>query len=183
MSFGSQQSSRSAIPKWATPFAKSFIPIGEEFQRQGQSTESRTGGPQATGEQYYKDVVGGKYLNPDTNPYLSPTADIIRNQAQENLGRSFAGASRAGQGAGTLLSSATGAAKDVMARQSSQDVTNALTNLYGQNYAAERTRQAAAVPQLMAQDPYQKAMQTLAMFSGGQIGGTSSGSQMGVSIL
>ena len=184
MSFGagSQSGTSTNVPKWALPYEKSLLPVATNFLNQSQLTENQAGGPAAQMTNYLKGVAGGNQLSPESNPYLQQTADVIKSNAQQNLNTSFANADRGAQGSGMLLSSANSRIKDQMARSAGQDVTNSLTNMYGQNYQAGLGRQMQAAGQLGAQDPYQKALQLASLFAGGNMGGSSSGSNMSMGL-
>jgi hypothetical protein len=80
-------------------------------------------------------TVSGAYLSPDSNPYLSKTADIISGKIGRAVDSRFESTGRYG----------SGAHQDVLGT----DIGNALTQLYGTNYASERGRQlstAAGMP-------------------------------------
>lgn len=82
----------------------------------------------ATGQ--LRSTINGDYLNPESNPYLAATGDILAKSIGRSVDSQFEGAGRYG----------SGAYADTLAR----NVGNALTQLYGNNYAAERGRQASA---------------------------------------
>jgi hypothetical protein len=84
---------------------------------------------QANGDtsQYYKDVIGGKFL--DNNPYIDAIAQHGMDAATKGLNQRFA-ASGMGEGMGTPYASALGTA-----------VGDANNSLRYQNYSDERGRQ------------------------------------------
>lgn len=82
----------------------------------------------ATGQ--LRSTINGDYLNPASNPYLAATGDILAKSIGRSVDSQFEGAGRYG----------SGAYADTLAR----NVGNALTQLYGNNYAVERGRQASA---------------------------------------
>ena len=75
-------------------------------------------------------TINGDYLSPSSNPYLSQMGDIISGKIGRAVDSRFSAAGRYG----------SGAHQDLL----STDIGNALTQLYGGNYAAERGRQIAA---------------------------------------
>lgn len=82
--------------------------------------------------------VSGQYLTPDTNPYLSDIARRISGIAGANANATFGGKGRSGGGlAGYYSGKAT---------------TDSLTDLYGQQYDAERGRQMQAIGEAPALD-------------------------------
>jgi hypothetical protein len=74
-------------------------------------------------------TINGDYLDPSTNPWLAKTGDMISGQIGRAVDSRFESAGRYGSGAhqGVL----------------GTDIGNALTQLYGANYANERGRQLA----------------------------------------
>lgn len=180
MSFGGgsqqQQQQQSNVPEWAIPYVKSFLPVGERQLASSQSAQNVAGGPQAQATNLLSGIVAGNQLSPESNPYLAQQADVIQQGGMNALGNQLAQADRGAQGSGMLLSSAASAQRNNAAQAGSQNVANALTSMYGQNYQSGLNRQMTALPQLQAQDPYQKALQIASMMSGGNVGGSSSGS-------
>lgn len=91
------------------------------------------GGPSGytdTSEATLRDTAGGKFLTPDTNPYLKDIAGRISGMAGANVQAMFGGRGRTGSG---LAGQSAGKA-----------VTDSLTDMYGQVYESERGRQQQA---------------------------------------
>jgi len=179
---GSSSQTQSNVPDWAVPYEQQFMGVGNTMLTNSNNAQNQAMTNQ--GQQQLQDTVSGQYLNPDTNPYLQQTANTIRTNAQQNLDQSYAGADRNAQGSGMLLSSADAKVKDTLAQQSGQNVTNQLTNLYGQNYATERQNQVNAVAPLINQGQlsYNQAFAIAQMLQG--LGGSSgsNSSQLSLSI-
>lgn len=76
------------------------------------------------------DVIAGKYLTPDSNPYLKSIAERISGIAGAKSQAMFGGSGRTGGG--------------LAAYYGNKGVTDSLTELYGDNYARERGFQEAA---------------------------------------
>jgi hypothetical protein len=88
------------------------------------------------------DTVSGKYLNPETNPYLKAAADaaagdVSRNYARNVLPNMGSAAIRGGAYGGSRQGIQEGLAAGEYAREASE----ATNNMYYQNYASERDRQ------------------------------------------
>lgn len=84
-------------------------------------------------------TISGEYLTPETNPYLADIAKRVGGGAMASINTTFGGHGRTGSG--------------LHAQLGAQGVGDALTDLYGQQYNAERGRQQqaiAAAPQLDA---------------------------------
>lgn len=104
-------------------------------------------GPLARGSQIVTGkTLAGDYMSPESNPYLSETADAIGRRGMETFANMDASIRRASQGTGSLLSSKTGQASSAAGRSVTQDVLDKLTSLFGTNYATERRYQNDAVP-------------------------------------
>lgn len=77
------------------------------------------------------DTISGKYLTPDTNPYLRDIASRISSIAGSNANTTFSGKGRSGSGlAGYYNGKAVG---------------DSLTDMYGSVYESERGRQSEAI--------------------------------------
>lgn len=76
-----------------------------------------------------QDTIEGKYLSPDSNPYLKDTFNQASNAVNSAVNGQFSAAGRYGSGAQT----------GVLADKNNQ----LATDIYGGNYQAERARQAA----------------------------------------
>lgn len=146
--FGGSKSYSGSGQKWATPFAKaaagSVQGVFDANQGQLQNTTNTVNSflpkleagynswspltEQSKG--YYSDVIGGKYLDPSSNPGLSGLLARTRADVANDVNSQFSMAGRYGSGAHT------GVLTDHLA-----DAENKV--LYG-NYQAERANQQAA---------------------------------------
>lgn len=107
-----------------------FTPQQQEYLS-GLEARSRAGSPIITNaQQGLADVLGGKYLDPNTNPYLRQTYDTGAGAVQRSLTSQFGRGGRFGSGA---HENAAGSAYATLANQ-----------LYGGNYQAERDRMQGA---------------------------------------
>lgn len=77
-----------------------------------------------------KKVLSGDYLSPDTNPYLADIAQRVSGRAMAAINSTFGGKGRTGSG--------------LHATFAGEGVGNALTDLYGGAYEAERGRMTTA---------------------------------------
>lgn len=85
------------------------------------------------------DVASGKYLSPDTNPYLADIAKRVSGMTMSNINSTFGGAGRTGSGLDYY--------------DSAKGVGDSLTDFYGSEYDKERALQQQAIgqaPQLEA---------------------------------
>lgn len=147
LSGGSKSTSGSA-QAWAKPYATSAASSVQDVFNQNQGnlqslTNTVTGtiptinsninSWQPLTEQsqgYYKDVVGGKYLDPSSNPGLSSVLDRMRGDVSDEVNSQFSLGGRYGSGAHT------GVLTDRLA--------DAEGNVLYENYNAELARQDAA---------------------------------------
>ena len=93
---------------------------------------------QAEGNQLYQDTLAGKYLTPDSNPYLQATAQSIGNE----FNRTVAAQNN------SLQRQAGAFGNSGLQQKMSMDnagLAGQLNNLYGQNYANERNNQMQAL--------------------------------------
>lgn len=104
------------------------------------------------GQEYFANTLGGAYLQPQSNPYLSgmyqSAAEDITNQFAQNLGGVTTRFGQSGRtGSPGMMNAVTGAYG-----QLGKSLGQAATNLYGQAYEAERGRQqqmAQYLPQML----------------------------------
>jgi len=149
---GGAKSTSGSAQKWAQPYAKAAASSVQDVfnQNQGnlqnltntvtgtipQATETYQGWQPATeqSQQYYSDVIGGKYLDPSNNPGLQGILDQTSRDVTNQANSQFSMAGRYGSGAHT----------DVLSR----NLADAQNNVLYQNYAQERANQqsAAAAP-------------------------------------
>lgn len=175
------QTTQVKLPSWAEPYAKTGLANVSELSQQpytpypyqtiagmtpeheaalqGITSRALAGSPvmgQAQGTLY--DTLGGSYLYPGSNPYLSATydraaQDMIRNWQQGTAPQINAMANRAGAFGGSAQNLLMGEAT----RGLGENLSNLATDLFSKNYEAERQKQMQAMffaPQ-MAQADYQ----------------------------
>lgn len=122
----------------------------------------------------FADTLNGKYLDPNTNPYLKGTFDQGANAVQGRVNSMFQGSNRTGSG---------------LQQDTYQKNLNDLANtVYGGNYQQERSRQMAAgsiAPSIANQDYFDASQlmgvgnhdnQKLATYAG-LLGGVNGGGQ------
>jgi hypothetical protein len=99
------------------------------------------------------DTISGKYLTPDTNPYLKDIASRIGAQALQTTNSTFGGMGRSNSG--------------LAGYSAGQAVGNSLTDLYGNEYNSERALQSQAAAEAPA---YEQAryLAPQALISAGQ---------------
>jgi len=118
-----------------------------------------TSGLSNIGTKLAADTVGGKYLNPDTNPYLKRAADTAtmatRTGLAQDMNASNAMFGRAGMG----LGSAERNWQQKLLTNANTGLFNNLNNMYLSNYNTERGVQNSMLPMLnqYAQQPLQTA--------------------------
>lgn len=97
-----------------------------------------------TDQQFIQDTMAGKYLNPDSNPYLAKSADAIRRNMSEQFGDMTnaidSRVNRSGFWGGSAHQGMLEKARDDLAEKQG----DALNNLYGNAYSQERERQFGA---------------------------------------
>lgn len=94
---------------------------------------------------YNSDVLAGKYLTPESNPYLRQTYDVAAGALSDNYRRAILPTiasrfARAGQAQSAQFAGAQNYADQSLAR----GLSELGTGIYGQAYADERGRQEAA---------------------------------------
>lgn len=137
------------IPAWAQPAAQNLLARGEALsnipyqsyqgqriadmtgeQRYGLDTISNRalyGSPEeAASRQQFTDTMSGKYLDPASNPYLSNIVNRTMGDVASKVNSQFGGSNYG-----------TTAHQETLTR----NLSDAATNIYGQNYSAERTNQ------------------------------------------
>ncbi len=97
------------------------------------------------GEGYNADVLAGKYLSPDSNPFLRGTYDNAAKAVSDNYNRNVmpniaSRFARSGQSLSSGLLAAQNRSQDVLG----DDLRRLATDIYGQNYQQERGRQETA---------------------------------------
>lgn len=109
---------------------------------------AQNGGPTSS---YLSDVVGGKYLDPASNPYLRSSFDLASRAVTDNYRDAVLPAlesrfARAGQAYSGQYEAARGRADQNLSRS----LSDLGTQIYGGAYESERGRQQQAAPLLAA---------------------------------
>lgn len=115
------------VPDWQRPYIQQLMQQAQGvYGANGPGNQSLIG----PATQQMQDTIGGKYLDPNTNPYLDQTYRHAAGLVNANVASTFENANRYGSGAhqGVLQ----------------EGLNNLATNIYGGNYQQERTRQQAA---------------------------------------
>lgn len=107
---------------------------------------------QRGGEAGILDTIAGKFLGPDSNPWLKATADAAagdlqydwENRIMPNLRTSFTGKGHTVT-PGSFGSSAFDRAGALAANEQTRQMRDLVTELYGQNYQQERSRMLEAL--------------------------------------
>lgn len=166
---GTGQLSLAGIPEFGGNFAagatdQEMSLINQLFGRAGQGSQQAgldsllsmfAGGGSAlqqAGQQNILDTLGGRYLDPSTNPWLKATADAAagdlqydwENRVMPNLRTSFTGKGQTVT-PGSFGSSAFDRAGALAANEQTRQMQDMLTQIYGENYANERNRQLEAL--------------------------------------
>jgi hypothetical protein len=97
------------------------------------------------GAQQVTDTLGGKYLSPDSNPYLNDTYNAAARGVTDQYKLATApGLMAQAQQAGVSGGSAEGEMRQANQFSLGQNLSDLATQIYGGNYQAERGRQAQA---------------------------------------
>ena len=104
-------------------------------------------------------TIGGDFLSPDSNPFLQQTFNRAADLTRGRLDTEFAGAGR-------------NIGASMPAR--SEELQTLASNIYGQNFQAERDRQLAAIDQGQGLDPLNLAINRIAGLIPGAGGSTQS---------
>lgn len=107
-------------------------------------------------QQQTLNTINGDYLNPSTNPYLQQTFDQAANRVTDAFSRGTAAQTDARFArAGAFGGSAWNEAQQANQQALGDSLAGMAANIYGNNYAQERSRQQQAsqfAPNLAAQD-------------------------------
>lgn len=107
-------------------------------------------------QQQTLNTINGDYLNPSTNPYLQQTFDQAANRVTDAFSRGTAAQTDARFArAGAFGGSAWNEAQQANQRALGDSLAGMAANIFGNNYAQERSRQQQAsqfAPNLAAQD-------------------------------
>lgn len=129
---------RTLVGRDATPYAGSFtagMSTGEQNLLDAINNNVGSGGafaPQRNA--LISDILGGKRLSPNTNPYLQDMIGALTTESNRGLGSNLnildAAFGKGGMGSGSGRS----AAAIETTRQAHGDLTNSIANILGQNY-------------------------------------------------
>ncbi len=163
------QNATAAMPRYTnTPLSQMLTDFGQ--------SQFNSGGMVPQSQQYYSDVLSGKYLTPQNNPFLSGTMDYMQNQFGKTLGSSLDQLSSTFQAAGQPSSSGTAANYGTQAMQSAlQNYQGQLAQLLMGNYQQGLQQQQDVygmgnVPMANATSAYSGAMApAAAQYSAAQI--------------
>lgn len=100
----------------------------------------------APAQQYIADVLGGRYLRPEEQPYLQTLRQEIERQAETATRQALEDIVSKTQQAGIPGSSAEQTMRQRVAQEIARQTTEQLGRLYGGFYEAERQRQAQMLP-------------------------------------
>lgn len=176
--------SKESVPDWLRPYVEGNLKDANALWAKMRDNPSPLI-PQSSNQ--LSATIRGDYLDPKTNPWLAEVGDIVSGKIGASVDSRFSGAGRY----------ASGAHQDVLG----DSVGDALTQLYGANYQAERQRQAQAAlaapgfVQGSAQAEFQPFLSYASLFpnlrekattepyfankAAGQMGGAMAGSQLG----
>lgn len=93
------------------------------------------------------DTISGKYLSPDTNPYLDQYYNQAAQKVSESLGQAYDTINSQFANRGLYDSSARREALQRQANQAADTLANIATNIYGNAYNQERANQLNAINQ------------------------------------
>lgn len=111
------------------------------------------------GQNLISQTLGGEFLDPSTNPFLASTFNRAADLTQGRLQTEFAGA---GRNLGAALPAR------------SEELQTLSSNIFGQNFQAERDRQQAALSSAQGFDPLNLLINRLAGIIPGAGGSTQS---------
>lgn len=138
--------SRTNPAKWLMPHINTVLGSAQSQYAQGQPTFAgfspttetalqglEQGSPLVSSAQgMLQDTLEGKYLTPDSNPFLRQYGDALSGHIQDRVNAEFSKAGRYGSGA--------------HAGTTAREIGNTLSGLYGNAYSQERGRQFGAAP-------------------------------------
>lgn len=97
--------------------------------------------------QALEDTLSGKYLSPDSNPYLSQYYDQAKNKVMESLRDMNDNVNSQFNARGLYYGSARQEALQKQADKAAETLANMATNIYGNAYSQERQNQLNAINQ------------------------------------
>lgn len=167
------------FPNFARPLFEALAGYGTDT---GKLYDPTGGALRQDANRLVSDTVGGKYLSPDSNPYLQQTADALARNSREQFAQNLARVNGAAAQGGSLLSTRAALAGGQVARAGAQDLNDSLTRLYAGNYGAERGLQTQASQQAVNNSllPLNQLLAIMGMLKGSA--GKSSGTQSGWSV-
>jgi hypothetical protein len=178
---GGSGTTTTATPEWQTPYLQDVANQAQGLNQQPLSyypgttvagftpaqslaqnatiNRALTGSPLlGQAQQNTMDTMQGKYLDPNSNPYLKDTYDMGARSLSQNYNQNVMPAIKQGAaGAGAFGGSRQGVAEAGASNALAQQLSNLATTTYGQNYTTERGNQVAATnaaPAMAQQDYY-----------------------------
>lgn len=162
---------QSNIPSWAQPYYQNYLASAQNLasntgfnDTQNQAFDrintlaNNQGGINGAANTLATDTMNGKYLNPESNPYLAATgADMGKQMADAYARGTSAQTMGQFQNAGAFGGSAMQETQKANDQAFGNSLGTAMNNLYGGNYASERSNQlgmAGNTPALNANQYY-----------------------------
>lgn len=145
-----------------TPYAGDTVAPDSQYTTEALNSEiarARAGTPYlGTADNYMQDILSGKYLSPDSNPWLKSTYD----QAAKSVTDNYNNVVNPGIDSHASMNGRYGSGAYAQARNTSDttlghDLNDLATNIYGNAYNTERQLQTGAItaiPQMQASDYY-----------------------------
>ena len=131
----------------ATPASMDGLQMGEDYVR-GQAPAYHEAGQNLTN--FWGDVAGGRFLDPNANPYLQGHIDSMRQNAEEGFARSAANWRDASISAGAYDDTNAQRGAAWMQDQYNEDWQNTISDLLYRNYTTEMDRMNLAPQGLQA---------------------------------
>lgn len=124
-----------------------------------ETARARAGTPYlGAADNYMGDILSGKYLTPDSNPYIKATYDQAAKSVTDNYNNVVnPGIDSQATSNGRYGSGAYAQARNTSDVTLGHDLNDLATNIYGTNYQNERNLQTGAltaIPQMQANDYY-----------------------------
>jgi hypothetical protein len=118
------------VPDWQQPYIQNLLGQSGAALSQSQSYAGANQGLVNAGGQQLQDTISGKYLDPNSNPYLSNMYNAAADQVKNQVNSNFEGSGRYGSGAQT--------------GELGYQLGNLASNMYGNAYQQGRTQQLTA---------------------------------------
>jgi hypothetical protein len=179
-------STTTELPAWAQPYAQSLLSRGAALSDnpmpvyQGQRTANMNGaqtqgmqmvqnraqdgsGIVNAGQQNVQDTLGGKFMEPGSNPYLSSAIDTASQGVMRNYNGAVQGNDATMARAGAFGGSAWQQGQQGAQHELANGLGNIATNMSMQNYGNERQNQIGAQQTALqyGQQPYNDAAQLM----------------------